>query len=118
MTPPAEQPPSGLRPLRVAALIEGATLLVLVGIAVPLKYLAGYPVAVKVMGPIHGTAFLLYFWMVFNVVSGGHWRRREIARLVVSAFLPFGALLSVGLLRRKAVALAARTSTQPGVRRS
>lgn len=97
---------SRLRRLRWMSLIEGATLLTLVCIAVPLKHLAGYPSAVSVLGPIHGAAFLLYVWMVFNVVSSDDWSSGEIARMAVAALVPFGALLSAGLLSRKAGELA------------
>ena len=109
MHTPIERTPQGLHPLRIVALIEGATLLALLGIAVPLKHIAGYPIAVTVMGPIHGVAFLLYFWMVFNVASSEGWTRGEIARLVVTAFVPFGALLTAGLLNRKATSFVAHS---------
>jgi integral membrane protein len=96
-----------LRRLRLAALIEGTTLVVLVLIAVPAKHLFGLPVATKVMGPVHGLAFVAYTWMLLATVSGGSWRQGEILRLVIAAFVPFGALLSAGLLQRKEAVLAA-----------
>lgn len=88
--------------LRIASWAEGATLLALVGIAVPLKHLAGLPVATAIMGPVHGLAFLFYLWAVAAAVSGGGWRRSEIARLVIAAFIPFGALAVQPMLRRRA----------------
>ncbi len=88
--------------LRVASWVEGTTLILLVGIAVPLKHLAGYPVATAIMGPVHGLAFLFYLWTVMTVVSGGGWRGAEIARLVLAALIPFGALAVQRLLRRRA----------------
>lgn len=91
------------------ALVEGTTLSALVCIAVPLKHLMGYSTPVSFMGRIHGAAFLSYVWMVFNVVSGDDWTPGEIARMAVAALVPFGALLSAGLLRRKAGELAAST---------
>ncbi|MDX4956562.1 DUF3817 domain-containing protein [Delftia acidovorans] len=96
-----------LRRLRWMALGEGATLLILLCIAVPLKHLFGYTSAVSVMGPIHGVAFLLYVWMVFDAVSIDDWSKEELARMAVAALLPFGALLSSGMLRRKAGEIAA-----------
>ncbi len=90
----------------------------LVCVAVPLKHLAGYATAVSVMGPIHGAAFLLYVWMVFYVVSSEDWSPGEITRLAVAALLPFGALLSAGLLRSKAGRLAAVTPAGTGALRT
>ena len=43
-----------------AAVLEGVTLLVLLGIAVPLKHLAGVPNGVSWVGPVHGVAFMVY----------------------------------------------------------
>ena len=45
--------------LRVLGRIEGVTLLTLIGIAVPLKHLAGEPMLVTLLGPLHGAVFLL-----------------------------------------------------------
>ena len=100
-----------LRRLRAAALVEGATLLLLVGIAVPLKHLAGLPSAVSVVGPIHGMVFLSYLWMVFNTVSGQSWTGREIGGMLGGALVPFGALFTVSLLNRKLSLLATQ---EPG----
>lgn len=90
--------------LRFASWMEGTTLILLVGIAVPLKHLAGYPVATTIMGPVHGLAFLFYLWTVMTVVSGGGWRAGEIVRLVSAAFIPFGVLAVRRLLRRRLAA--------------
>lgn len=94
-----------LRRLRAAALLEGATLLMLVGIAVPLKHIAGMPVAVSVMGPIHGMVFLAYLWMIFGSVSSPSLTGRDIRRLLLASLVPFGAAFSIALLNRKAAAL-------------
>ena len=97
-----------LRRMRLASLFEGTTLVILVCIAMPLKYMGGYPQATQVVGSVHGFAFLFYIWVVINTVSGGGWRSGEVLRLLVSAFIPFGAFFNIGFLRRKAAAVAAR----------
>lgn len=97
-----------LRQMRRTSLFEGATLVALVCIAVPLKHVAGDPMLTSIMGPIHGIAFLIYMWTVIHVVSAGGWRKAEIARLVAAAFVPFGAFLTMRLLKRKAAALEGR----------
>lgn len=95
-----------LRRLHHAALAEGATLIVLLGIAVPLKHLAGQPGLVTVMGPLHGLAFLYYLWTISNTAAGDDWTRADIGRMVACAMVPFGAWFSIRLLRRKAAAQA------------
>lgn len=99
-----------LRRMRFVSLLEGATLLALVGLAVPLKHLAGLPVATSVMGPVHGMAFLLYLWMLIQTVSGGGWSRGEVVRLIAAALVPFGAFATERTLRRKEAALGGRGS--------
>ena len=59
-----------LRWMRAVSLIEGSTLLLLVLVAVPLKHVADLPVATRIMGPIHGLAFLSYGWMLVRTVAG------------------------------------------------
>ena len=95
-----------LRRLEVASLVEATTLVLLVGVAVPLKHLAGLPLAVTVMGPLHGLAFTAYVWTVLQTTAGGGWRQIEWLRLLVTAFVPFAGYANLPLIRRKAEALA------------
>ena len=87
--------------LRMASLAEGATLLVLLLVAVPLKRMADVPMAVSVMGTIHGLAFLIYSAMVLQALFTRLITPFETARLMVAAFIPFGAFMLSGLFRRK-----------------
>jgi len=96
-----------IRRLRLASFVEATTLLILVLVAVPLKHVFGYVLATRIMGPVHGAAFVAYAWSMIAAVSGGGWSGREIARLGLAAFVPFGGFLNAGLLRRKQASLAA-----------
>lgn len=87
--------------LRIAGLIEGTTLILLLGVAVPLKHLAGLPVATSVMGPIHGVAFVLYFAALIDNFSGGGWSPREMARASLVAMIPFGTFANDRWLARR-----------------
>ena len=97
---------SQLRRMRAVSLLEGATLVLLLGVAVPLKHLAGFPVATSIMGPIHGIAFVLYVWMLVQTLSLGGWTRAEAARMVLAAFIPFGAFVNERALARRQASLA------------
>lgn len=90
-----------LRRLRLASLFEGTTLILLVCIAVPLKYVWEWPPGVRLMGPVHGIAFLTYCWLLLQTVGAGLWLRREAALLLLSAFVPFASVLSVKLIERE-----------------
>ena len=94
-----------MRRLRHAALGEGITLLLLLGVAVPLKHLAGQATLVTVMGPLHGMAFLYYLWTISSSVAGEDWTSAEVWQLLGCAMLPFGAWFSIGLIRRKTAAM-------------
>lgn len=95
---PAAAP--GLRPLRLAATIEGATLLLLLTVAVPLKHLASLPQAVSMVGPVHGLAFLAYLWLLLNAAASQRWDKGLVARMVVAAFIPFGTFMAARFLAR------------------
>lgn len=101
MLTPGDLERSQLRRLRLALVGEGATLILLVGIAVPLKHFARQPLGVRIMGPVHGLMFLAYLWTVMQTVSGGGWRGRDVARLVIGALVPFGGFFNMSLIRRK-----------------
>jgi integral membrane protein len=96
-----------LRRLEAVSLIEATTLVLLVCVAVPLKHLAGWPMGVAIVGPIHGLAFLSYGWVAIQTVAGGGWRRAEAARLLLLAVVPFGGYFNLGLIRRKKSELSA-----------
>lgn len=103
-----------LRWLRWASLSEGATLLLLVGLAVPLKRLAGLPEFVTIMGPVHGAAFLIYVAMVVRAGSAGLLTAAETTRMMLVAFIPFGAFFMTGMFKRKAAALTSSNAVIPG----
>lgn len=44
--------------LRLSSLLDGISYLILLGIAMPLKYFAGMPMAVRIVGSLHGALFV------------------------------------------------------------
>ena len=90
-----------LRALRGASLAEGATLLVLLLVAVPLKRMADLPLAVSIAGPLHGAAFLVYGALVLQALSTRLLSASEALRLMAAAFVPLGAWWVARWLRRR-----------------
>ena len=88
------------RAFEVVAFIEGLSLLVLVGVAMPLKYLAGLPLATSVVGLLHGLAFLAYSVVMLDALATQRWPNRTVALGVLAAFLPAGTFVFVSRLRR------------------
>jgi integral membrane protein len=86
---------------RLIAWLEGLSFLVLLGIAMPLKYFAHLPLAVRVAGSAHGLLFVLYVIAVAGAYGAGRWRASRAAWAVVAAVLPFGAFVFDARLRRE-----------------
>jgi integral membrane protein len=88
------------RTFEVVACLEGLSLLLLLFVAMPLKYLAGMPVATRVVGLIHGLAFLAYAVVLLDALATRQWPGRTVALGLLAAFLPAGTVLFVARLRR------------------
>ncbi len=77
--------------LRILGWLEGVSLLILVFVAVPAKYIFGYAQLSRFMGPLHGALFLLF---VFNTLSIGvlyRWRFRATTwKVLLACIVPFG----------------------------
>jgi integral membrane protein len=76
--------------LRVIGFWEGVSFLVLLGIAMPLKYWAGEPGAVRVVGMAHGILFLLYVWAAVQAALEHNWPWKRTAVVLVASLLPAG----------------------------
>jgi integral membrane protein len=81
---------SALGRLRIIAFLEGISFLVLLGIAMPLKYLAGLPQAVRVVGMAHGVLFVLFVLLLIQVAIEKSWSFKKSALSFVSSLVPFG----------------------------
>jgi integral membrane protein len=79
-----------LRRLRTLGTIEGISTLVLFGIAMPLKYFAGMPFAVRVAGSIHGGLFIALVVMFVLGISRIPISRRLAGAGIIAAVFPFG----------------------------
>jgi integral membrane protein len=76
--------------LRIIGFSEGISLLILIFVAVPLKYIGHHPSVVKAMGPIHGALFLLF---IVNTVSVGveqKWQFKTTLKVLLACIIPFG----------------------------
>ncbi len=77
--------------LRLIAILEGVSLLVLVCISIPLKYVYGITEVSKVLGPIHGIFFLLFVFNTITVSIEYKWQfRRTTWKVLIACIIPFG----------------------------
>lgn len=76
--------------LRVIGFWEGVSFLVLLGIAMPLKYFAGWPLGVRVVGMAHGILFMLYLWAAIQAAIDRDWPWKRTALVLLASVLPAG----------------------------
>ncbi len=74
--------------LRRVALAEAISYLLLLGVAMPMKYWAGLPWAVRVMGTIHGALFVVFCWALLGVLLRARWPLSRAALVFVASLLP------------------------------
>ncbi len=70
--------------------LEGLSFLLLLGIAMPLKYVWGLPEAVKVIGMAHGILFILYIMGAYWMKEKLQWNTVTFMVVLFCAILPFG----------------------------
>lgn len=76
--------------LRLLALLEGISFLVLLGIAMPLKYYFDQPDSVQMVGMAHGVLFVLYTINLFIVHLQLKWSLGKTLGAFLASFVPFG----------------------------
>lgn len=78
--------------LRIVALIEAVSWLLLIAATV-VKYAAERPLAVQILGPVHGGLFIAYLVLVVPVWARRRWSVPTVALVVLESVLPGGGLL-------------------------
>ena len=76
--------------LRIFAFIEGISFLLLLGIAMPMKYLYNDPSLVKSVGMAHGILFVLYVLFLLLVHFQYKWKLLITIKAFIASFVPFG----------------------------
>lgn len=76
--------------LRLTGLLEGLSFIILLAIAMPLKYLAGKPEMVSIVGMAHGVLFVLYIVLTVVAKIKYPWSWRKMFLLWAASIVPFG----------------------------
>tara|TARA_S200000501_G_scaffold218736_1_gene205248 strand:+ start:16 stop:300 length:285 start_codon:yes stop_codon:yes gene_type:complete len=79
-----------LKLFRLIAFIEGISYLLLLFIAVPIKYLIGNPEYVKLLGMPHGILFIMYIIFSFIVNIKLKWSIKDLSIILFASLVPFG----------------------------
>ncbi|UOQ69493.1 DUF3817 domain-containing protein [Hymenobacter volaticus] len=76
--------------LRIVGFLEGLSFLLLLGVAMPLKYFVGVPQVVRILGMAHGLLFVVYVVLVIQASLKFNWSLQKGFGALVVALLPFG----------------------------
>ena len=76
--------------LRLIGFLEAVSFLLLLGVAMPLKYFAGEPGAVRVVGMAHGVLFLAYLAATVQAALEHDWTWKRAVLIAAASLVPFG----------------------------
>ena len=70
--------------------MEGYSYLLLLFVAMPMKYLLGIPLAVKIVGMIHGILFITFLLLLVIAWQDKKWAFTENIIFFIASLIPFG----------------------------
>ena len=76
--------------LRLVAILEGVSFLVLLLVAMPMKYIWGNPEPVRIVGLIHGVLFVAFGFVLAAVSAKEGWSLGFIFNAALASVIPFG----------------------------
>ena len=75
---------------RIVSFLEGISYLLLLFIAVPIKYFQGDESYVKLLGMPHGILFMLYIVLAIVIKKEMNWDNKTLGIVLLASILPFG----------------------------
>jgi integral membrane protein len=75
---------------RTVSISEGLSLLLLLAIAMPIKYIFNEPMLVKIIGMIHGILFIVYVLFALFLKKRQRWSFLELTIILTASIIPFG----------------------------
>ena len=79
---------------RLIAFLEGLSLLILLFVAMPMKYMFDKPKMVQTVGGFHGLLFMLFVYLAFRVAIRYEWKFIKTSLIMISSFVPFGTIIA------------------------
>ena len=89
---------------RVMAWVTGVMLLILVFVAMPVKYIGDDDSLVRIVGVAHGWLYIAYIITVLTLAYQGRWRPLRTLLVLLAGTVPFASFVA----ERKGVAIARR----------
>lgn len=79
-----------IKSLRIVGFLEGLSFLLLLFVAMPMKYIWGNPILVKYIGMGHGVLFIAFLAVLFVVCEKQKWSIKMFILGLIASILPFG----------------------------
>jgi integral membrane protein len=92
---------AALQRYRVMANVVGVLLILLIVIAVPLKYLAGMPTPVTILGTAHGWLYALFFLSAVDLALRAKWSLKGSIVTLIAGTIPFLSFVAERTVTRK-----------------
>ena len=92
---------SELKKFRLINKIEGYSFIILLFIAMPLKYSFGFPIATKIMGMIHGLLFMMFVYQLIESMRAVPFSKKESLYYFILSLVPFGSFYTEKLCKEK-----------------
>ena len=90
-----------LKRFRYTGIAEGISYLLLLFAAMPLKYIFGYAIAVKIVGMLHGLLFIAYVLLLALAAREYQWQIRYVIKLFIASLIPFGTFFTEKELKKQ-----------------
>ena len=75
---------------RIVSILEGLSYIVLLFIAVPIKYLGNDEAYVKLFGMPHGLLFVAYIFLAYLIKDSLKWNSKTFWAVLAASLIPFG----------------------------
>ena len=95
---------AALTRFRVMAWVTGVMLLILVFVAMPVKYIGDDDTLVRIVGVAHGWLYIVYLITALTIAYQARWRPLRTVLVLLAGTVPFASFVA----ERKVVALARR----------
>jgi integral membrane protein len=93
---------SNIGRLRLIGFLEGISFIILMGVAMPLKYIWKIPEATIAIGYAHGFLFVAYCILVIPAKLEFNWNLKTTFLVLIASLLPFGTFVADYKLFKKA----------------
>jgi integral membrane protein len=92
---------SELQKFKLINKVEGISFIILLFIAMPLKYSFGYPIATKIVGMIHGLLVFIFIYQLIEAKNEANLTLKEAGFYLLLSLVPFGSFYTDKLLAKK-----------------